>query len=213
MSNGETAIQKLSKTNPAYCYIFDCLYLDGRSLLNEPLYKRQEWLKDAVRTDTPYRISEGVEDGASLLEAARELGLEGIMAKDKNGKYLPGRRSDSWMKIKIRNTRECVIIGYNPGKGERALTFGGLHIAEKMESELVYRGKVGTGFDDATIKEISLDIKKLKEIKKPITNKVMDEKTSKWIEPVLIVEISFASFTPDKMFREPVFVRLRPDLT
>ena len=213
MSNGETAIQKLSKTNPAYCYIFDCLYLDGRSLLNEPLYKRQEWLKDAVRTDTPYRISEGVEDGASLLEAARELGLEGIMAKDKNGKYLPGRRSDSWMKIKIRNTRECVIIGYNPGKGERALTFGGLHIAEKMEGELVYRGKVGTGFDDATIKEISLDIKKLKEIKKPITNKVMDEKTSKWIEPVLIVEISFASFTPDKMFREPVFVRLRPDLT
>ena len=82
-----------------------------------------------------------------------------------------------------------------------------------MEGELVYRGKVGTGFDDATIKEISLDIKKLKEIKKPITNKVMDEKTSKWIEPVLIVEISFASFTPDKMFREPVFVRLRPDLT
>ena len=213
MSNGDMAIQKLSKTNPAYCFIFDCLYLDGRSLLNETLYKRQEWLKDAVKKDTPYRISESVADGASLLEAARELGLEGIMAKDRNGKYLPGKRSDSWLKIKIRNTRECVIIGYNPGKGERALTFGGLHIAEKIDSELVYRGKVGTGFDDATIKEISTMIKKLKEVKKPITNKVMDEKTSKWIAPALIAEISFASFTPDKMFREPVFVRLRPDLS
>jgi DNA ligase D-like protein (predicted ligase)/DNA ligase D-like protein (predicted polymerase)/DNA ligase D-like protein (predicted 3'-phosphoesterase) len=212
MTTGETAIQKLSKSNPAYCYIFDCLYLDGRSLINDPLYKRKEWLKDAVRMDTPYRISESVENGRELLEAARELGLEGIMAKDKTGKYLPGKRSSNWLKIKIRNTRECVIIGYNPGKGERALTFGGLHLAESINGELVYRGKVGTGFDEAMIKEISAELRKLIEIKKPISIKVMDEKTSKWVQPVLMAEISFASLTSDQLFREPVFVRLRPDL-
>ena len=213
MSNGDNNIQNLAKSSPVYCYIFDCLYLDGRSLINEPLLKRREWLKDAVRTEGAYRISEIVEDGESLFEAAKELSLEGIMAKVKDGKYLPGKRSDLWQKIKVRNTRECVIIGYNEGKGNRGLTFGGLHIAERDGGKLVYRGKVGTGFDDATIQEISKQIKSLTETKKPISEKVLDEKTSTWIEPQLIVEISYSMLTTDKMFREPVFVRMRPDLS
>ncbi len=213
MTNGDNNIQKLSKSSPVYCYIFDCLYLDGRSLINEPLLKRREWLKDAVRTDGAYRISEIVEDGESLFEAARELSLEGVMAKVKDGKYLPGKRSDLWKKIKVRNTRECVIIGYNEGKGNRGATFGGLHIAERDGDNLIYRGKVGTGFDDATIKEIFGQIQGLKEIKKPIPQKVLDEKTSKWVEPKLIAEISYSMLTPDKNYREPVFVRMRPDLS
>ena len=135
------------------------------------------------------------------------------MAKRKDGKYLPGKRSDLWQKIKVRNTRECVIIGYNEGKGNRGATFGGLHIAEREGDKLQYRGKVGTGFDDATIKEISGQIKSLKEIKKPISEKVLDERTSKWIEPKLIAEISYSMLTTDKMYREPVFVRMRPDLS
>ncbi|HPW61783.1 MAG TPA: non-homologous end-joining DNA ligase [Cyclobacteriaceae bacterium] len=213
MSTGETTIQKNAKTSPVYCYIFDCLYMDGRSLIHEPLVKRREWLKDAIKSDTPYRISEAVEDGDALFEAAREHELEGIISKDKSGKYLPGKRSDLWLKVKVRNTRECVILGYNPGKGERSVTFGGLHIAERDGDTFLYRGKVGTGFDDATIKEIFRLIKALKEIKKPIADKVMDEKISKWIEPKLIAEISYAMITKDQQFREPVFVRLRPDLT
>ncbi|MGC4022635.1 MAG: hypothetical protein QM734_12150 [Cyclobacteriaceae bacterium] len=174
--------------------------------------KRREWVQDAIKTDKAYRFSEIVEDGESLLEAAREHQLEGIMAKRKDGKYLPGKRSDSWIKIKIRNTREVVIIGYNEGKGNRASAFGGLHIAEREGDNLVYRGKVGSGFDDTTLKEVFEQIKKLKEIKKPIPQKVLDEKVSKWVEPKLIAEVTFASFTPDKIFREPVFVRMRPDL-
>jgi bifunctional non-homologous end joining protein LigD len=213
MSSGETTIQKNSKTSPVYCYIFDCLYMDGRSLINEPLVKRREWLKDAIKTDTPYRISEAVEDGEALFEAAREHELEGIISKDKSGKYLPGKRSDLWLKVKVRNTRECVILGYNPGKGDRSSTFGGLHIAERDGDAFIYRGKVGTGFDDATLKEIFKLIKAQKEIKKPIPDKVMDEKISKWIEPKLMVEISFSMITKDQQFREPVFIRLRPDMS
>lgn len=212
MSTGETSIQKSVKTSPAYCYIFDCLYMDGRSLINEPLEKRREWLKDAIKSDTPYRISEAVEDGNALFEAAREHQLEGIISKERSGKYLPGKRSDSWLKVKVRNTRECVILGYNPGNGDRSTTFGGLHIAERVGDKLIYRGKVGSGFDDATLKEVFKEIKALKEIKKPISDKVMDEKISKWIEPALIAEINFSMITKDNQFREPVFVRLRPDL-
>ncbi|HZY79996.1 MAG TPA: non-homologous end-joining DNA ligase [Cyclobacteriaceae bacterium] len=211
-ATGETNIQKLSKSNPVNCYVFDCLYLDGRPLINEPLLRRKEWLKDAIKHDTPYRVSEFIEDGESLFEAAREHSLEGIMAKIKDSKYYPGRRNDCWVKVKIRNSREVVIIGYNPGESERSQTFGGLHVAERIDSGLQYRGKVGTGFDDALIKQIYKEMKALRVTKKPVPGKVMDEKTSIWIEPKIVVEVSYTSITTDKMFREPVFVRLRPDL-
>ncbi len=213
MSSGDHVIQKLSKTSPVYCYIFDCLYLDGRSLVNEPLLKRKEWLSDAIKSDTPYRLSEMVEDGAALFEAAKLHNVEGIMSKRKDGRYLPGKRSNLWMKVKVRNTVDCVIIGYNEGKGDRKATFGALHIAEQIGDQLVYRGKVGTGFDDAMIKDIVKQIKGLKETKKLISGKVMDEKTSTWVEPMLMAEISYAKITADKLFREPVFLRLRPDIT
>ncbi len=213
MSSGETTIQKNSRTSPVYCYIFDCLYLDGRSLIHEPLLKRRAWMRDAIKPETSYRISEAVEDGQALFDAAREHQLEGIISKEKNGKYLPGKRSDLWQKVKVRDTRECCILGYSEGKGNRSQTFGGLHIAERDGDKFIYRGKVGTGFDDAMIKEIFKQIKTLKEIKKPIPDKVMDEKISTWIEPKLMAEISFSMITKDQQFREPVFVRLRPDLS
>lgn len=214
MSSGDTNILKLSKTSPCYCYIFDCLYLDGRSLVNEPLTKRKEWLKDVVRFDTPYRVSEFVEDGASLFEAARSHGLEGIMAKKRDSKYTPGKRTDCWYKVKIRQTCEVFIIGYTKGKGDRSITFGALHIAEKTGAELHYRGKVGTGFDDAIIKDIVKAMKNVERVKSPdVVGKVLDPRTSVWLIPKLIAEVSYSKLTPDKMFREPVFLKLRLDMS
>jgi ATP-dependent DNA ligase len=106
-----------------------------------------------------------------------------------------------------------VIIGYTTGKGDRNQTFGAMHIAERIGQTLHYRGKVGTGFDDSTAKEISSTLKKIKAVKRPdVTGKLLDEKVSTWIEPKAIAEISYSKVTPDNMFREPVFVRMRPDL-
>jgi DNA ligase D-like protein (predicted ligase) len=212
MSGSATAIEKLTKTNPVYCYVFDCLYMDGRSLINEPLTKRKEFLKDSMRPDTPYRFSQSVDDGHSLFEAAREHALEGIMAKRRDGRYLPGKRSDNWLKIKVRNSVECLIIGYTEGKGNRAKTFGALHIAEWKDNELIYRGKVGTGFTDKLMLEIFKEISSLKKTKKLIKGKVLEEKTSTWVEPVLFAEISYSMITSQDMYREPVFIRMRPDL-
>jgi DNA ligase D-like protein (predicted ligase) len=213
-ARGESNILKLSKTAPCYCYVFDCLYLDGRSLIGEPLTKRKAFLKDAIRFDTPYRVSEAMEDGNSLFEAAREHGLEGIMAKRKDSKYLPAKRSDCWIKIKVRQSTEVFIIGYTKGKGDRGETFGALHIADKVGEELHYRGKVGTGFDDATIKEILKELKKIEPVKSiKVIGELLDKKTSTWLPPQLIVEVSYSKLTPDNMFREPVFIRLRPDLS
>jgi DNA ligase D-like protein (predicted ligase) len=213
MSTGETNIQKLSKNNCVHCYVFDCLYLDGRVLINEPLLKRKEWLNDAIKDDTPYRISEVVEDGQALFEAAKVHALEGIMAKKRDGKYSPGKRSDCWLKIKVRQTAEVVIIGYTKGKGDRGVTFGALQIGEWVDGKLLYRGKVGTGFDDSTIKEIVDALKSAKEIKKTdAIGKIVDPKITTWIDPPKVAEVSYSRVTPDNMFREPVFIRLRPDI-
>jgi bifunctional non-homologous end joining protein LigD len=210
--SSEGDIQRAMKKNPVYCYIFDLLYLDGRAVVNEPLIRRREWLKDAVKKDSPYRLSEIVDDGKSLFAAAGELGLEGIMAKEKNSKYIPGKRSDSWYKIKVRQTAESHIIGYTIGKGNRGEHFGALHLGDYINGEIVYRGKVGTGFDTKIIKEVYTELKKLKEIKKPISEKVLDEKQTIWTQPKLVCEIQYSSITRDGAYREAVFVRLRPDL-
>ena len=212
MAQGEHTINMLARSSPVYGYVFDCLYLDGRPLINEPLMKRREWIQDTVKAGSPYRISETEEDGDLLFAAAKLHNLEGIMAKDKNGKYWPGKRSDSWQKVKVRNSAECLIIGYNEGLGNRSTTFGGLHIAEIKDGKLIYRGKVGSGFNDADLKEIGSLVKSLKHIKKPIEKKVLDEKVSQWVESKYFIEVNYASLTPDNNYREPVFVRMRPDL-
>ena len=180
--------------------------------MNEALARRREWLQDAVRKNSGYRISEAVEDGPAFFEAVKQLGLEGIMAKRRDSVYAPGKRSDAWLKVKALQTCECLIIGYTEGKGDRQSTFGALHIAQADGDKLRYVGKVGGGFDEPLLKAVWADVKKLKAIPRPIKERPVDSAHSVWIEPKLICEVQFASMTKDGLLREPVFMRLRPDL-
>jgi ATP-dependent DNA ligase len=208
----EHAVARARAKHPAFCYIFDCMYLDGRPIVNEPLTRRRAWLSDVVKPESSYRFSEAVEDGGQLFEAAADMGLEGVMAKEKESTYQPGRRSPQWLKIKTRHSTECVIIGYTKGKGDRATSFGALHIALKESGRLRYVGKAGTGFDDRLLKSVLGEVGKLKRIKRPIDEKPVDDAQTIWVEPVLYCEIQYASLTKDGMLREPVFIRMRPDL-
>ena len=208
----EGGIDRAKAKCPAVCYLFDCLYLDGRPIVNEPLMRRREWLADAIRNGTPYRVSEIVEEGPALFEAVKQMGLEGILAKERNSAYFPGRRSDSWLKIKARQTVECVIIGYTPGTGDREKHFGALHLGQADGDQLKYVGKVGSGFNERSLKTVFSELKTLKSIKKPVKEKTLDDLHSKWVEPKLICEVEFASVTKEGLLREPVFLRLRPDM-
>ncbi len=192
--------------------MFDCLYLDGRPIVNEPLVRRREWTKDAVKTGGAYRVSEAFDDGVSLFVAVRDMGLEGIMAKQRDSAYTPGRRSDSWLKIKSRQTTECLIIGYTRGKGDRESAFGALHLAQAGPDGLKYVGKVGTGWDESVFKAIFEELSKLTMISRPVKERPLDDARSVWVEPKLTCEVQYASITRDGMLREPVFLRLRPDL-
>ena len=209
----EAAITRARASQPAVCYLFDCLYLDGRPIVSEPLARRREWLQDAIKKDGPFRLSEAVEDGASFLAAVKELGLEGVVAKQRDSAYTPGRRSESWLKLKTRQTLECAIAGFTQGKGDREKTFGALHLVRKEGDGFQYLGKVGGGFDEASLEAVFAEVKKLKTIKRPFPQRPVDDARSTWIEPRLVCEVQYASLTRDGLLREPQFLRLRPDLT
>ncbi len=207
------AIERSRVKYPAVCYIFDCLYLDGRPLVNEPLVRRRAWMEDALKRDTPYRVSEALTEGAVLFQEAVKMGLEGIMAKERSSIYRPGTRTSQWLKIKKRQSQECLIIGYTAGRGDRQDSFGALQLARREGNALRYVGKVGTGFDAKSMKETFALLKKLEPIKRPIPEKPPDDAQTVWVAPQVICEVQFASLTKDGMLREPVFLRLRPDLT
>lgn len=209
----EGAIERARGKFPAVCYVFDCLYLDGRPIVNEPLTRRREWLEDAIKKDSAYRVSGVVEDGPAFFEAVKQMGLEGIMAKHRASTYQPGKRSEAWLKVKARQTVECIIIGYTKGKGDRAASFGAVHLARLEADGLKYVGKAGSGFDDDSLPEVAAELAKLRTIPRPIQEKPLDDARSVWVESKLVCEVAFASWTRDGMLREPVFVRLRPDLT
>ena len=209
----EGGIERAKAKHPAVCYLFDCLYLDGRPIVNEPLTRRREWLEDAVKKDSAYRVSQVVEEGPAFFDAVKAMGLEGVMAKLRHSTYLTGKRSDSWLKIKTRQTAEGLVIGYTQGKGDRQDRFGALHLAQPGQDGLKYIGKVGGGFDEQSLKTVAGELEKLIRIKRPIKQKPLDDAHSVWVEPKLMCEVEFASWTPDGLLREPVFLRLRPDLT
>ena len=199
----------LSKRNPAYCYLFDCLYVDGKSLLSEPLLRRREWMQDSVRRDSNYRISEIVEDGQALFDAAKQLGVEGIMAKDPLGKYYPGKRSSAWIKVKVKTTEDFVILGYTNGEGDRSPYFGSLQIAwREADGDLVYRGRVGSGFDTALLKLVTDSLASLDKTAKPIEAAAHEESKTTWVEPRLQCEVEYTMLTDNGTLRDPVFKKL-----
>lgn len=213
-AKGERGIERAMGRHPAVCYLFDCLYLDGRPIVAEPLSRRREWLTSAVKEEGgAYRVSEAVEDGPRLFEAARALELEGIMAKEADSPYLPGKRSAEWLKIKVRQTMECLIIGYTKGKGNRQREFGALHMARENGDGLEYLGKVGSGFNAKTLKSVLAELKKVETADRPVEEKPVDDAQTVWIEPRLFCEVQYASLTNMGTLREGVFLRMRPDLT
>ncbi|MEP1032417.1 non-homologous end-joining DNA ligase [Ekhidna sp.] len=198
-----------SKRSPAYCYLFDCLYLDGRSLMNDPQDRRRWWMIDSVRIgETNYRVSQTEEDGKALFAATKAHGIEGIVAKRIDAKYTPGRRNDAWIKVKVKETMDCQIIGYTKGEGERERYFGSLQLAEEQDGKLIYRGRVGTGFDDALLKSLTKLFVDFISSDKPLEAEAHEEKKTVWLKPELLCEVEYSMITDNGTFRDPVFKKL-----
>ncbi len=208
-TQGEVGIGSVMKRYPAVCYLFDCLELDGKTVTDEPLSRRQAWLNSAIKKGKPYKMSEAIKDGKGLWQATKQMDLEGIMAKDIAAPYKINQRSDAWLKVKHRTTEVCYIAGFTRGEGDRATLFGALHLLKSDKNgDMRYMGKVGTGFDSQKMKILLDKFQPLIIEEKPFAEKTDDDSTSTWMKPEISCEIQFASLASSGVYREPVFQKL-----
>jgi bifunctional non-homologous end joining protein LigD len=196
-------------------YAFDVLQIDGRDVTGLPLHDRRDVLEGALIPNEAIRLSVAFDDGPGLLERTRELGLEGVLAKRASSRYLPGKRTDSWVKVKSVQRQELIIAGYTRGRGRRDGVLGSLVLAVEQGRELVWAGNCGTGFDDA---ELDFLMTKLAPLERPTSPLAVVPKMPKvraadvhWVEPELVCEVEFLEWTRDNRLRAPSYKGLRDD--
>jgi bifunctional non-homologous end joining protein LigD len=203
-------------------YIFDLLWLDGESMMELPLTERRERLLAAMPQKPGLEISQAFETtGTEFFEAARKMGLEGILAKRADSAYTPGIRSKEWLKIKVGNRQEVVIGGFTKNEGS-SKSFSSLLVGVFKGGKLHYTGKIGTGFSDALQKEMMARFRSLVAKKSPFAHDPDINKPSRfrpdppradavWLKPRLVCEVSYAEMTSDGVMRHPSFEGMRMD--
>lgn len=201
---------------PVIYYAFDLLYLDGLDLRRVGLEQRKQLLQDRIMAGTVVHFSDHyAEKGLDLLEAAKQRGLEGIVAKKRSGAY-EEKRSSNWLKIKITKRQECVIGGYTDPEGSREY-FGALVLGlYDRQERLIHVGQVGTGFDHKALKEIFARLQPLKTKQNSFYGEIGGLRKVEFVRPELVAEIKFAEWTHENAdggmkLRAPVFMGFRAD--
>ena len=213
--NDPAAAQRLAEADPTVLMIFDVLHLDGRSALSLPYSDRRTVLEGlelaGVSWRTPALVAGGAQQAVKLSQAE---GLEGIVAKRRDSRYRPGRRSPDWIKLKNIRTQEVVIGGWRPGAGTRAGTIGSLLMGLPSPEGLHYIGRVGTGFSTAILADLFDRLARSRRQSSPFIDVPrVDAADAHWVTPDLVGEVVFAEWTPDGKLRHPAWRGLRPDKT
>ena len=206
-------IRQAEKDVPVVYFVFDLLYLDGIDLRGAPLEERRRLLEQALMPQPNVHLVDQLDmDGVDAYDAVIGLGLEGLVAKKRGSTYTSGARSAAWVKVKQRLTDEFIVVGYTKGLNARESTFGALAIATRdVEGNLVSVGRVGSGFDDATLKRLRkrLDGMVVDEPALELSRELRKDLTP--VRPELVVEVEYTQITSDGNLRAPVYLRLRDD--
>jgi len=215
-AGGRASCMAMQQGSERHVYeVFDVLEADGESLVDLPLTERRARLEKLLARNPVVQVSGAFEDGEALLEAAREQGLEGVMAKRASSRYGEGRRGRDWLKVKTHGRQEFVICGYTKGQGRRAGGFGALVLGVHRGGQWEWVGNVGTGFRERDIDELLAKLKPLRrdESPFPIVPKMPKVRRGDvvWVEPKLVAEVEFAQWTHDGHLRAPSFQGLRDD--
>lgn len=209
MASDASAVAALARTSPVLYFVFDLLYLNGRDLRRTPLVERRQILQSILKPSDAVRLSPQFErSGVELLEAARQQGLEGIVAKRATAPYLSGRSRD-WVKVKVSRQQEFIIAGYTHGERDY---FGALVLGVFDGGVLHWAGNVGTGFDQKLMAAIRARLDRLAQPKCPFREVPKFPGTVQWVRPEVVCTVKFLHWTEDGRLRAPVFVGLRDDL-
>ncbi len=193
-----------------FFYVFDLLHLDGMSTVEVPLLWRKKLLRKAIEFTDPLRYApHRVEDGIAAYRRACERGDEGVIAKRADSTYQSGRSKD-WLKFKCVRDQEFVVGGYTSPKGSR-VELGALMLGYYEGGDLIYAGKVGTGFDDATLHHLHERLSPITRDAPPFDRGLVRETGAHWVCPEMVVQIGFSEWTRDGKLRHPRYLGMRTD--
>ena len=202
---------ELLRTVPVQYYLFDVLWADGTDLRPQPLRERNQRLHQLLDFADPLRYTEHrVGDGVEFYAEACQWGWEGLIAKRANAPYVAGRTKD-WLKFKCENNQEFVIGGYTDPRGSR-IGFGALLLGVyDSDGQLVYAGKVGTGFNEQTLHRLYDELSKLEQDRSPFDRGSPRQAGVHWVKPQLVAQVGFSEWTTAGELRHPRFQGLRRD--
>jgi len=200
------------QTPPHYA-VFDCLHKDSRDLRHQPLTNRRAALEEVVnpgagRLAAVFLSARLSENGLTAYQVAKEKGYEGVLAKDASATYVEGR-SGYWVKFKVHQEDEFVIVGYTAPAGSRE-SFGALLLAAQDQGRLVYVGKVGTGFSRERLAELHRKFQPLIRDNAPVIDPPRERNVT-WLAPRLVAQVAYEEMTAGHKLRQPVFLGLRDD--
>jgi bifunctional non-homologous end joining protein LigD len=203
--------QRKQKRVPVFLYAFDVLWLDGHDVRKLPLRSRKRLLRDALEFEGPVRLTpHRNENGEAFYEEACRKRWEGLIAKRAESPYTASRSRD-WLKFKCEHGQEMVIGGYTPPRGSRT-ELGALLLGYYAGEELRYAGKVGTGFDQATLTELGAKLRRIRRETPPFADAdSIRERGVTWVEPRLVAQVGFSEWTRHGRLRHPRFLGLRFD--
>jgi bifunctional non-homologous end joining protein LigD len=206
--------ETLRHSAPVKLLVFDVLHLDGDNVMPRSYDERRAVLLDlglrGKAWDTPKAVQG---DGPTILDASREQGLEGIMAKLRSSPYLPGRRVTTWLKVKNIRRTSAVVVGWRPGEGNREGHLGSLLLGVHGDKGFEYAGQVGTGFTATTLGQLEALLEPLAVDASPLDQAVprVQARDAVWVRPTLVAEVDYTEWTRDGRLRHPSFKGLRDD--
>lgn len=203
----ESSARRLSQSVPVIYMIFDLLWLDGHSLMSLPYAERRERLAElelsGERWQTPEHI---VGNGAGLLAASAQQGLEGVMAKRLSSTYDPGRRCRDWIKVKNKQRDDFTVVGWIPGEGQRRERIGALVLGRDGR----FCGRAGSGLDEKELVRLAELLGPIQRDTPPVTvPKGVVPKNVVWVEPRYVAEVEYGEWTSEKILRHPVYKGLK----
>ncbi|HYI50611.1 MAG TPA: non-homologous end-joining DNA ligase, partial [Microbacterium sp.] len=206
-------IAREAQRTPVRYYLFDALAHGDRDIASLTLSERRRVLDEIAQHAVAAVVVPPVfDDVDAALDASDRLRLEGIVVKDPSSAYLRGRRSETWLKVKITRTQEVVIAGIRPGKGGRNGTIGSLLLGIPGSDGLQYAGRVGSGFSDSTLATLLRTLTPLRTDQNPLVGvPALDARDALWVRPELVGEVEFGEFTPGGILRHSRWRGLRPD--
>ncbi len=209
----EAHIRNTAKAIPVVYIVFDLLYFNYTSIVNEPIEKRRLLLKENLKPLDELIVANFIDSqGVAFFESISAMGLEGVIAKKKGSVYLPGKRVKTWLKFKRKKTDNFIICGFVINQTSRG-SLSSIVLGAYLEKKLTFFGLVGTGFSRAELEII------LKELQKIITDHPpfagtnnLQLKNAFWTRPLVVCEIEYLELTDDGILRHPSFKKIRPDL-